>query len=303
MCDTKIIPCYTILSVLFAVPILCSCSHSYNMSAKTEASTEYSSEDISNQTTDLESSLEESGAQDASTSDIALYTEENKESVPYDDISVTPIANSPISKVIVIDPGHQSKGNYDTEPNAPGNSTQKAKVSSGTIGTSTGVYEYELNLTIALKLKSELEHRGYTVIMTRESNDVNISNVERATLANEANADAFIRIHANGADDSSIHGAMTICQTSSNPSNGDKYTESKRLSECILDAYTAETGIKKLYVWETDTMTGINWANIPSTIVEMGYMTNPSEDVNMQDPDFQFKMVMGIANGIDNYFS
>ncbi len=207
------------------------------------------------------------------------------------------------SHIVVIDPGHQASGISEKEPNGPGSSVMKAKVSSGTSGKTSGLTEYQLNLTIGLMLRDELSRRGYTVVMTRETNDVSISNAERAQIANNANADAFVRLHANGSDNPNTNGAMTICQTPKNPYNAAYYALSRKLSDCILDSYVASTGCKKQSVWETDTMTGINWANVPSTIIEMGYMTNPSEDANMASSDYQKLMVDGIADGIDAFFT
>ena len=204
--------------------------------------------------------------------------------------------------LIAIDAGHQAQGNSEKEPIGPGATESKAKVAGGTRGVVTGIPEYELTLQVSLKLRDALEEKGYQVLMIRETNDVNISNAERATVANEAGVNAFIRIHADGSESSSAAGMMTICQTPSNPYNGELYQQSRALADYILNQTAAATGGVKRNVWETDTMSGINWAKVPTTILEMGFMTNPSEDQQMASEDYQMKIVEGIVKGMDAFF-
>ena len=207
-------------------------------------------------------------------------------------------------KVICIDAGHQQSGIWDTEPNGPGSDVMKAKLSSGTQGVATRIPEYQLNLDVSLLLETELLARGYQVVMIRRTNDCPLSNAERAQIANESGADIFIRIHANGSDNASINGMLCCAPTQNNPFLTQQViAESIRLSDIVTKTFCAATGANNQGIYYVDTMTGINWCEIPVTIVEMGYMSNPDEDRAMASSEYQQKMVTGIADGIDAYFA
>lgn len=220
-----------------------------------------------------------------------------------EEIEATSITPTPGARLIAIDAGHQSHGNSDQEPVGPGSDETKAKVASGTSGSASGLKEYELTLEVSMKLKEELQSRGYQVYMIRETNDVDISNAERAQAAAGQGADILVRIHANGVDDSSVHGALTMAPSLDNPYVGAIAAKCQSLSRAVVDSFCAATGAANLGVQQTDNMSGINWSTIPVTIVEMGFMTNPEEDLLMASEDYQNKMAAGIADGIDSYFA
>lgn len=207
--------------------------------------------------------------------------------------------------IIGIDPGHQSESvdMSALEPNGPGSSEMKAKCSTGTQGTYSGVPEYELNLEVSLQLKDELEQRGYQVVMTRTDNETAISNMERAQYVAAQGAEIYVRIHANGDDSHTASGALTMSPSQNNPYIPQLFDQSNKLSQCILDSYCAATGFQNLGVQYYDNMTGINWSTVPVTILEMGFMTNQNDDQQMNNAEFQKTMVQGIANGIDSYFA
>ncbi len=206
------------------------------------------------------------------------------------------------NRLIAIDAGHQSKGNSEKEPIGPGASATKPKVSSGTRGIATDVPEYQLNLIIALKVKKELLNRGYDVFMIRETNDINLSNRERAEMANESGADLFIRIHADGSENSSVSGTSTLYPSEDNPYVAYLNEDSYALSKAIVDSMCDHTGAKNRGAIPRDDMSGINWCTIPVSIIEMGYMSNEKEDKLMQTEEYQDKMVEGICDGIDAYY-
>ena len=220
------------------------------------------------------------------------------------------------SRVIVIDAGHQRRGDSNKEPIGPGASQTKAKVTTGATGISTGNLESAINLEVALKLQKKLEDSGYQVIMVRTSQDVNISNQQRAEIANKNNAGAFIRLHCNSDDSSSIHGTLTMAPSESNPYCSQIATASQRLSKTVVNSICNQTGSKNRGVIITDVMngfkvndiyqrsdlTGFNWSKVPVVLVEMGFMSNPDEDRLLGDSTYQDKIVTGIVLGINEYF-
>lgn len=203
--------------------------------------------------------------------------------------------------IICIDPGHQTKGDMSEEPVAPGSSEKKFKVSWGTQGVATNIPEYELTLSASKILKKDLEQMGFKVIMTRETNDVNITNSERAIFANENNADLVIRIHADGSDDSSITGASLHIPAQDSKYTNKIYPESNECAK-LISSKMKKDGFKINDIYQRSDLTGFNWSEVPSVLVEMGFMSNPEEDKKMAKTSYQEKMMKSVAEGVQKYF-
>lgn len=210
----------------------------------------------------------------------------------------------PLDGIIIgIDPGHQLIYDPAPEPVAPNSYETKQKVAGGCKGVRSGVYEYEVVLNVGLFLRDLLEEQGATVVMTHEVLDVNISNIERAEMFNEANVDLGIRLHCNKSDKPSTRGAFMLVPTENRT---DSYDFNVRAAQLILDSYLTETGLSMRYkdglTYRGD-QTGFNWSTRPVITIEMGHLSNPEEDTLLSDSEFQKKMALGLCNGIIRVFS
>jgi N-acetylmuramoyl-L-alanine amidase len=182
-------------------------------------------------------------------------------------------------KIIVIDPGHGGSN--------PG-------------ATQYGMRESDNNLSVGLKLKKLLEDSGAKVIMTRDTDrSVAEEGVElkqelqaRVDLVNVNNADVFISLHTNANDNSDVHGAMTFYYNDM----------SKRLASDIqtsmikfTEATDKGTEKENFYVLRNN--------KIPAVLVEMGFITNKSEAIKLNDDVYRNVLVNGLYKGIVNYFN
>lgn len=203
---------------------------------------------------------------------------------------------------IALDPGQQKSQMTDVEPVGPGASATTAKMSYGATSTTTGKREYEWSLEFTLRLKAELEARGYEVVLTREEADVKISNAERAQFANESGAEIYLSIQADAASNKDAKGIYSQIPSQSNPFVGNLYSDCKRLAKAIQNNLIAETGTKDRGVQENDSVAAINYSQIPVAVLQLGFMTNVEEDTNLWSEDYQDKMIKAICDGIDTYF-
>lgn len=190
---------------------------------------------------------------------------------------------SPLDITIVIDAGH---GGAD----------------GGTVGVNTGVIESELNLQYAKKLTKYLEDFGISVINTRSTADglykefndnYKIEDMEkRAEIINNSNAQLLVSIHMNKFTTNIENGAQVFYKQDNK--------EGKEFASSIKDMLVANFDNARQLVLGGDYYI-LNCTNITGVIVECGFLSNPTEELNLQNEDYMNKMCYSIYAGIINY--
>jgi len=218
--------------------------------------------------------------------------------------ATTPTAKAAVKAtgfVVVIDAGHQAHADLRLEPIGPGSKTTKPAVAGGTSGVATHAPESLINLDVALRLRRALTARGIKVIMVRTTQNVDIPNSKRALMANAAHAGLLIRLHCDGvAGSSSTAGLLTLVPARSSWT-GPIVSASARAGRDIHAAAIASTGARNRGITPRSDMSGFNWSKVPAVIVEMGVMTNPTEDRRLSTASYQQKLADGIAAGIARF--
>ena len=236
-----------------------------------------------------------------------VHVKHKKSNAEYDELQVIDlyIDKNDVKKLIVIDPGHNYGGD------------------NGATSTHNGVtyIERDLNMQVSLKLKDELEKKGFTVVLTRNPEDretiaVSESLRKRVDLANKLQADFFISIHQNSYTDSSVRGfevyysdalpetrgvissdGLEYSLNSLRTSETEKVKLSKKIGSSIVSSVTSEMGLKNRGLKNKDFYVVKN-TTMPSLLVECGFVSNPDEAKNLANEQKQQKMAEIIAREI-----
>jgi len=207
-------------------------------------------------------------------------------------------ARAGTAPVVVIDPGHDARANLATEPIGPGSSTRKIKDGGGTHGVVTGIREPDLTLDVSLRLRRLLRAAGVRVVMTRtRTSGASMGNIVRARIANDAGAALFLRVHADGASSASARGTHTLTPALRRGWTDDVYASSRRAATLVQTELVRTLGFPNRGIQERSDFTGFNWADVPVVLVEMGFMTNPTEDRALARPAVRRRAALGLCRG------
>ncbi len=213
-------------------------------------------------------------------------------------LGIAGAAAAATSPVVVIDPGHDLRANLATEPIGPGASTRKIKDGGGTHGVVSGTTEAELNLAVSLRLRALLRRAGVRVVMTRtHTAGTSVGNVVRAGIANRAGAALFLRIHADGGPTAASRGTHTLYPALRRGWTDDVYADSRRAAATVQAELRGALGFPDRGLQERADFTGFNWADVPVIMVEMGFMTNPTEDRLLATDAVRQRAASGLCRG------
>ena len=172
-----------------------------------------------------------------------------------------------------------------------------------------GISEESINLKIALKLKNILENSGVKVILTRSDENAiydenaktigqkKVSDIKnRVRIGNESSADLFVSIHLNKIPQQQYYGWQTFYN--------EKNENSKKLAECIQKNLNNKiSNENKRIAHKLTNVYIMKHVEIPISIVECGFLSNPEEEQQLLNDEYQNKLAWGIFNGIIEYFN
>jgi N-acetylmuramoyl-L-alanine amidase len=134
--------------------------------------------------------------------------------------------------------------------------------------------------------------------MTRTKNaGASMGNIARARIANRAGAGLFLRLHADGSTDRSVRGTHTLHPALRAGWTDDVYASSRRAARTVQSELVRALGFPDRGLQERSDFTGFNWADVPVILVEMGFMTNPTEDRLLATPAFERRAASGLCKG------
>jgi N-acetylmuramoyl-L-alanine amidase len=204
--------------------------------------------------------------------------------------------------LVCLDPGHGTPPaiGRQAEPIGPGSGVLKIKDGGGASG------EAVVNLAIAKKTRTLLLRRGYRVVMMRTGpvfSYGNGGNIARAQFCNRQHAALMLRIHADGANDRSLHGFATLYPAWHRGWTDDIYTRSLKAARLVQTATVRSTGAADRGLVKRTDLTGFNWANVPAILVECGFMSNPAERRLLQSSAYEWKIARGLTAGTAAFIS
>ena len=137
----------------------------------------------------------------------------------------------------------------------------------------------------------------------RDTEDIDISNSERAAIANDNHADLFIRLHCDGVEGSSATNGFYTLIPGENSWTAPIVAESAVAGRIIHETVLAQTGANDRGIKERTDLSGFNWCTVPTVLLEMGCMSNPTEDEKLTSDEYQRQLAVAIADGTVAYLN